>query len=83
MRSRRLSHDEKPSTGRTFLIDVDETIRLVLEQEDRDGDYKVCITDIGPKVFALGTATSNGTKSFDVRRRGFAVHSVLKLWLAS
>ena len=55
----------------------------MLEQEDRDGDYKVCITDIGPKVFALGTATSNGTKSFDVRRRGAAVHSVLKLWLAS
>lgn len=38
--------------------------RIVLFAET----LQVCITDIGPKVFALGTATSNGTKSFDVRR---------------
>ncbi|KAF8519554.1 alpha,alpha-trehalase-neutral trehalase [Gautieria morchelliformis] len=67
-RSRRLSHDEKSSAGpRRFLIDVDETIRLVLEQEDTDGDFQISITDSGPKVMSLGTATSNGFKSFDIR----------------
>ncbi|KAF8577794.1 glycoside hydrolase family 37 protein [Ramaria rubella] len=67
-RSRRMSHDEKSSAGpRRFLIDVDETIRLVLEQEDTDGDFQISITDSGPKVMSLGTATSNGFKSFDVR----------------
>lgn len=30
---------------------------------------QICITDAGPKVFALGTATSNGFKSFDSARR--------------
>ncbi|KAG8899400.1 alpha,alpha-trehalase nth1, partial [Tulasnella sp. 408] len=50
-----------------FLIDVEETIRIVLEQEDTDGDFQISITDAGPKVISLGTATSNGYKSFDIR----------------
>lgn len=68
LRPRRLSHDEKSVTGpRRFLIDVEETIRVVLEQEDTDGDFQISITDAGPKMMALGTATSNGFKSFDIR----------------
>ncbi|KIK33242.1 glycoside hydrolase family 37 protein [Suillus luteus UH-Slu-Lm8-n1] len=68
MRARRMSHDEKSVTGpRRFLIDVEETIRVVLEQEDTDGDFQISITDAGPKMMALGTATSNGFKTFDVR----------------
>ncbi|KAJ3491762.1 hypothetical protein NLI96_g452 [Meripilus lineatus] len=67
-RARRMSHDEKNVTGpRRFLIDVEETIRVVLEQEDTDGDFQISITDAGPKLMALGTATSNGFKSFDIR----------------
>ncbi|KZS94189.1 glycoside hydrolase family 37 protein [Sistotremastrum niveocremeum HHB9708] len=67
-RPRRMSHDEKAVTApRRFLIDVDETIRLVLEQEDTDGDFQISITDAGPKLMALGTATSNGFKTFDIR----------------
>ncbi|KAL7279293.1 hypothetical protein ACG7TL_007134 [Trametes sanguinea] len=66
-RSRRMSHDEKSSAPRRFLIDVDETIRVVLEQEDTDGDFQISVTDAGPKLMALGTATSNGFKSFDIR----------------
>ena len=63
-----MSHDEKNVTGpRRFLIDVEETIRVVLEQEDTDGDFQISITDAGPKLMALGTATSNGFKSFDIR----------------
>ncbi|KAH9945069.1 trehalase-domain-containing protein [Epithele typhae] len=66
-RARRMSHDEKSSAPRRFLIDVEETIRVVLEQEDTDGDFQISVTDAGPKLMALGTATSNGFKSFDIR----------------
>ncbi|EKM58523.1 glycoside hydrolase family 37 protein [Phanerochaete carnosa HHB-10118-sp] len=67
-RARRLSHDEKSTTTpRRFLIDVEETIRVVLEQEDTDGDFQISITDAGPKLIPLGTATSNGFKTFDIR----------------
>ena len=64
-----MSHDEKPVAAgpRRFLIDVEETIRVVLEQEDTDGDFQISVTDAGPKLMALGTATSNGFKTFDVR----------------
>jgi alpha,alpha-trehalase len=65
-----MSHDEKSrSAPRRFLIDVEETIRLVLEQEDTDGDFQISITDAGPKILSLGTATSNGFKTFDIRVR--------------
>ncbi|EKM78638.1 hypothetical protein AGABI1DRAFT_107154 [Agaricus bisporus var. burnettii JB137-S8] len=69
LRSRRMSHDEKSVTAppRRFLIDVEETIRVVLEQEDTDGDFQISVTDAGPKTMALGTATSNGFKAFDIR----------------
>ncbi|KAH9831602.1 trehalase-domain-containing protein [Rhodofomes roseus] len=66
-RSRRMSHDEKGTGPRRFLIDVEETIRVVLEQEDTDGDFQISVTDAGPKLMSLGTATSNGFKTFDVR----------------
>ncbi|KAJ8072258.1 alpha,alpha-trehalase nth1 [Marasmius tenuissimus] len=66
-RNRRLSHDEKGTGPRRFLIDVEETIRLVLEQEDTDGDFQISVTDAGPKMMSLGTATSNGFKTFDIR----------------
>ena len=65
-----MSHDEKSITApRRFLIDVEETIRVVLEQEDTDGDFQISVTDAGPKLIPLGTATSNGFKSFDIRVR--------------
>ncbi|KAJ7238582.1 alpha,alpha-trehalase-neutral trehalase [Mycena haematopus] len=68
LRKRRMSHDEKAVTApRRFLIDVEETIRVVLEQEDTDGDFQISVTDAGPKMMALGTATSNGFKTFDIR----------------
>lgn len=70
VRARRMSHDEKSVTApRRFLIDVEETIRVVLEQEDTDGDFQISVTDAGPKLMTLGTATSNGFKSFDIRVR--------------
>ena len=73
-----MSHDEKSqSAPRRFLIDVEETIRLVLEQEDTDGDFQISITDAGPKILSLGTATSNGFKTFDIRVRSITTPSRL------
>lgn len=41
-RNRRLSHDELSTRApRRFLIDVEETLRIVLEQEDTDRDFQV------------------------------------------
>jgi len=54
---------------RRFIVDVDETLRIVLHQEDTDGDFQISVTDSGPKIVTLGTASSNGVKTFDVRVR--------------
>lgn len=48
-------------------MDVDETLRLVLEQEDTDANFQISIYDSGPKLLALGTASSNAHKTFDIR----------------
>nr|XP_031862766.1 uncharacterized protein CI109_001778 [Kwoniella shandongensis]KAA5529838.1 hypothetical protein CI109_001778 [Kwoniella shandongensis] len=67
-RNRRLSHDETtPSAPRRYLIDVEETMRLVLEQEDTDKNFQISIYDSGPKLLSLGTASSNAHKAFDIR----------------
>ncbi|KAK4058296.1 alpha,alpha-trehalase nth1 [Microbotryomycetes sp. JL221] len=66
-RSRRMSHDESSNKPLRFLVDVEETIKLVLEQEDTDGNFQIAATDKGPKVFSLGTAHSNAYKTFDIR----------------
>lgn len=59
--------DDKAIKPRRFLIDVDETQRLILEQEDTDGDFQITVNDIGPKVITLGTADSAGFNKYDIR----------------
>ncbi|GAA5887318.1 hypothetical protein JCM6882_002490 [Rhodosporidiobolus microsporus] len=66
-RSRRMSHDEQSLKSRKFLVDVEETMKLVLEQEDTEGKFQIHAADKGPKVFSLGTVGSNGYNSFDIR----------------
>ena len=64
-------YDEKSMTApRRFLVDVEETIRVVHEQEDTDGDFQISITDAGPKTMSLGTATRNEFKTFDIQVHG-------------
>ncbi|KAG5298357.1 alpha,alpha-trehalase TreB/Nth1 [Histoplasma ohiense] len=64
--SRRTSHDERVQS-RKFLIDVDATLETLLEREDTDHNVQITIDDQGPKVFAVGTAASNGYNRFDLR----------------
>ncbi|KAJ8296009.1 Neutral trehalase [Rhodotorula toruloides] len=66
-RSRRMSHDEHSFKSRKFLVDVEETMKLVLEQEDTDANFQIHAADKGPKVFSLGTVSSNGFNSVDIR----------------
>lgn len=62
-----MSKDDKAFKPRRFLIDVDETQRLILEQEDTDGDFQITVNDMGPKVITLGTADSAGFNKYDIR----------------
>ena len=45
--------DAKQDNPRRFIVDVEETMRLVLEQEDTDGNMQITIEDAGPKVRLL------------------------------
>ncbi|KAI9033863.1 trehalase-domain-containing protein [Phycomyces nitens] len=65
-RTRRASHDDK-NKPRRFLVDVEETQRKILEQEDTDGDFQITINDLGPKTLALGTEDSGGYRKYDIR----------------
>ncbi|OZJ06189.1 hypothetical protein BZG36_01007 [Bifiguratus adelaidae] len=65
-RRRRASHDDK-AKARKFLIDVEETQRTILEQEDTDGDFQITINDLGPKTLTVGTADSEGYRKYDIR----------------
>ncbi|KAI8093215.1 trehalase-domain-containing protein [Halteromyces radiatus] len=65
-RRRRASHDDK-NKARKFLIDVKETQRILVEQEDTDGDFQITVNDLGPKSFAVGTADSGGFRKFEIR----------------
>ncbi|CAG8562208.1 11517_t:CDS:2 [Ambispora gerdemannii] len=64
---RRSSHDEKTNVPRKFLIDVLETRRQILEQEDTDGDFQITVNDSGPKSLKVGTAISGGHSKFEIR----------------
>ncbi|KAJ3024167.1 alpha,alpha-trehalase nth1 [Thoreauomyces humboldtii] len=67
-RRRRGSHDEKVvGKARKFLIDVEETQRMILAQEDTDGDFQITVQDSGPKSFQLGTANSSGYRKYEIR----------------
>ncbi|KAF4633057.1 hypothetical protein G7Y89_g5068 [Cudoniella acicularis] len=64
---RRGSHDEISMLPRKFLVSVESTLAHLAAQEDTDGNWQITIEDTGPKVLSLGTAASNGFKTFDIR----------------
>ncbi|KAG0747530.1 hypothetical protein G6F62_005698 [Rhizopus arrhizus] len=65
-RTRRASHDAK-NKARKFLLDVKETQRILVEQEDTDGDFQITVNDLGPKSFAVGSADSGGYRKIEIR----------------
>jgi len=66
-RRRRGSHDDLVAKPRKFLIDVEETLRQLVAQEDTDGDFQITVDDVGPKVIKVGTAGSDGFLKYDIR----------------
>ncbi|KAL7315913.1 alpha,alpha-trehalase nth1 [Mucor circinelloides] len=65
-RKRRASYDDK-NKAQKFLIDVKETQRILVEQEDTDGDFQITVNDLGPKSFSVGTADSGGYRRIEIR----------------
>ncbi|KAE8148633.1 trehalase-domain-containing protein [Aspergillus avenaceus] len=66
-RPRRGSVDPTQINPREFLIPVHGTLRTLLEQEDTDGDCKITVEDLGPKVLSLGSIGSDGIRRYEVR----------------
>ncbi|CEN59543.1 Putative Alpha,alpha-trehalase TreB/Nth1 [Aspergillus calidoustus] len=65
--TRRGSLDPTSGQPRKFLIDVDATLKNLLEREDSDRNMQITIEDAGPKTFSVGTAASSGYNRFDLR----------------
>ncbi|KAI8644883.1 trehalase-domain-containing protein [Parasitella parasitica] len=65
-RKRRASHDDK-NKARKFLLDVKETQRILVEQEDTDGDFQITVNDLGPKSLSVGSADSGGYRKIEIR----------------
>jgi alpha,alpha-trehalase len=80
---RRTSMDDKGSTSRQFLINVEKTKDQLLKQEDTNEDDQVTVNDKGPKVMKLGSLTSQGIKRYDVRGTYMISNLLQELALAS
>ncbi|KAG4433311.1 hypothetical protein IFR05_011208 [Cadophora sp. M221] len=66
-RARRGSLDASKFESSKFLIPVDSTLRRLELQEDTDGNLQITVEDTGPKVFSIGTASSNGFNRVEIR----------------
>ncbi|KAF1809770.1 neutral trehalase [Eremomyces bilateralis CBS 781.70] len=81
-KNRRLSHDEHPINPRKFLIPVEATLKALLDREDTDRNMQITIEDTGPKVLPVGTAGSQGLKTFDIRGTYMLANLLQELTLA-
>lgn len=83
---RRGSHDdftEYYGLPRRFVVkDVEGTLARLQKQEDTDGNAQITIEDKGPKVFLLGTASSNGSKKVAIRGTYMVSNLLQELYLA-
>jgi alpha,alpha-trehalase len=46
---------------------VKETQRILVEQEDTDGDFQITVNDLGPKSLSVGSADSGGYRKIEIR----------------
>ncbi|KAI9314597.1 neutral trehalase [Dichotomocladium elegans] len=61
------NNSDSKNKAQKFLLDVKETLRVLVEQEDTDGDFQITVNDLGPKTFSVGTADSGGYRKIDIR----------------
>ncbi|RUO96688.1 LOW QUALITY PROTEIN: trehalase-domain-containing protein [Jimgerdemannia flammicorona] len=83
MRQGVLIETDEKNKARRFLIDVEETQRIILAQEDTDGDFQITINDLGPKTLTLPTADSGGYLKYDIRGTYMLSNLLQELALAS
>lgn len=79
---RRSSHDDYAISPSQFLMHVERTIKELEEQEDTDGNFQITIEDLGPKVFNVGTASSNGFVKRELRGTYVLSNLLQELYLA-
>ncbi|KAJ3012331.1 UNVERIFIED_CONTAM: alpha,alpha-trehalase nth1 [Siphonaria sp. JEL0065] len=77
-RRRRASHDAMYATApRLFIVNVEVTKKLLLDQEDTDRDGQITVEDTGPKVFVIPTANSGGFNKVEIRGT-YAISNLLQ-----
>lgn len=64
---RRLSIHEQILSNKQFLVDVESTKKMLLEQEDMDKDSQITIEDKGPRKIKLGTLSSLGHQKKEIQ----------------
>lgn len=74
---------EDKGKARKFLINVEDTRKLILEREDTDNDFQITVNDLGPKTLALGTADSGGFRKIGIRGNYMLSNLLQELTLAS
>ena len=80
--ARRASHDEWSQQNQELLVDVEQTLRDLREREDIDNDQQITVDDNGPKQIALGTLSSAGYNSVDIRGNYMISNLLQELTLA-
>ena len=71
------------SEPRKFLVNVEQTLKALLESEDTDDNMQITIEDMGPKTMNLGTANSMGVNKFQVRGTYMLSNLLQELTLAN
>ncbi|EXJ89801.1 neutral trehalase [Capronia epimyces CBS 606.96] len=80
--ARRTSHDEHYQQHQELLVDVNRTLKDLIEREDIDGNQQITIEDNGPKHISLGTLASAGYRSTEVRGNYMISNLLQELTLA-
>ena len=80
---RRASADTQGNIPRIYQVQVEDTLRTLLEREDTDHNVQITIDDHGPKTISLGTAASGGYRRSDVRGTYMLSNLLQELTLAS
>ena len=74
---------EDVQRDRKFLVDVKQTRRTLLCQENTQRDFKITVLDGGPKTIQLQTLFSGGSRTFDLRGTYFLSNLLQELALAN
>lgn len=75
--------DVKETFPKQLLLNVEDTQRRILTQEDTDGDFQITVSDAGPKMLPVGTYRSHGLRTHEIRGTYALANLLQELALAS